>query len=394
MRWPTGRCAAWPGRPMALKRFVEGAAGDFFFQKRAPKSKPDWIETVELSFPSGRTADEVVLRDAGPAGLGDQPRLHRPEPPPDPGRGPRPPRRAAGRPRSRAGRALVADPRRGHGDPGGPGRRRPGRLAEDLRLARHPHQRPDRAAVDVSRSPAGRAGPGPGRRAARARHRHLEVVEGGAPRRVPRLQPEREGPDRGLGLLGPAHTRRPRVDAPALGGRPRRGGRGLHAGHRAGALRRARRPGRRDRRGSGLARGPARPVGPPRGRGTRRRPLAAPLPEAGGRAAAGHALPPPDDGPGDRDRQGREEGRRAGRAGAVEGAAPGGRGPPRAGRRPGGRDAGTVHHLDPDPGEPRPRPRGPAPRPGGPRPRLRPDGPVGGRRGGLAPGPGRLPADP
>jgi DNA ligase D-like protein (predicted polymerase) len=51
------------GRPMALKRFVEGAAGDFFFQKRAPKSKPDWIETVELSFPSGRTADEVVLRD-------------------------------------------------------------------------------------------------------------------------------------------------------------------------------------------------------------------------------------------------------------------------------------------------------------------------------------------
>jgi DNA ligase D-like protein (predicted polymerase) len=52
------------GRPMALKRFVNGAAGDFFFQKRAPESRPDWIETVELSFPSGRTADEVVLRDA------------------------------------------------------------------------------------------------------------------------------------------------------------------------------------------------------------------------------------------------------------------------------------------------------------------------------------------
>src|SRR5262245_41207994 len=52
------------GRPMALKRFVNGAAGDFFFQKRAPDSRPDWIETVELSFPSGRTADEVVLRDA------------------------------------------------------------------------------------------------------------------------------------------------------------------------------------------------------------------------------------------------------------------------------------------------------------------------------------------
>ena len=52
------------GRPMALKRFVNGAAGEFFFQKRAPDSRPDWIETVELSFPSGRTAAEVVLRDA------------------------------------------------------------------------------------------------------------------------------------------------------------------------------------------------------------------------------------------------------------------------------------------------------------------------------------------
>src|SRR5512141_242192 len=52
------------GRPMALKRFVDGADGEPFFQKRAPQSRPDWIETVELSFPSGRTADEVVLRDA------------------------------------------------------------------------------------------------------------------------------------------------------------------------------------------------------------------------------------------------------------------------------------------------------------------------------------------
>jgi DNA ligase D-like protein (predicted polymerase) len=52
------------GRPMALKRFVNGAEGEFFFQKRAPESRPDWIETVTLSFPSGRTADEIVLRDA------------------------------------------------------------------------------------------------------------------------------------------------------------------------------------------------------------------------------------------------------------------------------------------------------------------------------------------
>jgi DNA ligase D-like protein (predicted polymerase) len=52
------------GRPMALKRFVHGAEGEFFFQKRAPENRPDWIETVVLSFPSGRTADEIVVRDA------------------------------------------------------------------------------------------------------------------------------------------------------------------------------------------------------------------------------------------------------------------------------------------------------------------------------------------
>jgi bifunctional non-homologous end joining protein LigD len=55
------------GRPMVLKRYVNGADGEPFFQKRAPSSRPDWIETVVLSFPSGRTAEEVVLRDA--AGL-------------------------------------------------------------------------------------------------------------------------------------------------------------------------------------------------------------------------------------------------------------------------------------------------------------------------------------
>ena len=52
------------GRPMALKRFVNGAEGEAFFQKRAPTSRPEWIETVELSFPSGRTAEEIVVSDA------------------------------------------------------------------------------------------------------------------------------------------------------------------------------------------------------------------------------------------------------------------------------------------------------------------------------------------
>jgi bifunctional non-homologous end joining protein LigD len=51
-------------RPMALKRFVNGAEGEFFFQKRAPDSRPPWIDVVELAFPSGRTAQEVVVRNA------------------------------------------------------------------------------------------------------------------------------------------------------------------------------------------------------------------------------------------------------------------------------------------------------------------------------------------
>lgn len=52
------------GRPMALKRYVEGVAGEFFFQKRAPANRPPWVDTVELSFPSGRTAEEVVVTHA------------------------------------------------------------------------------------------------------------------------------------------------------------------------------------------------------------------------------------------------------------------------------------------------------------------------------------------
>jgi bifunctional non-homologous end joining protein LigD len=54
-------------RPIVLKRFVDGAEGEPFYQKRAPDKRPEWLRTVTLSFPSGRTADEVVVDDA--AGL-------------------------------------------------------------------------------------------------------------------------------------------------------------------------------------------------------------------------------------------------------------------------------------------------------------------------------------
>src|ERR1700722_5221609 len=54
-------------RPIVLKRFVNGAEGEAFYQKRAPENRPAWLRTVTLSFPSGRTAEEIVLNDA--AGL-------------------------------------------------------------------------------------------------------------------------------------------------------------------------------------------------------------------------------------------------------------------------------------------------------------------------------------
>jgi DNA ligase D-like protein (predicted polymerase) len=54
-------------RPIVLKRFVHGAEGEPFYQKRAPEKRPEWLRTVTLSFPSGRTAEEVVVDDA--AGL-------------------------------------------------------------------------------------------------------------------------------------------------------------------------------------------------------------------------------------------------------------------------------------------------------------------------------------
>ena len=52
------------GRPNMLVRYPQGIDGDHFYQKRAPKGRPSWIEVVELRFPSGRVAEEVVPRDA------------------------------------------------------------------------------------------------------------------------------------------------------------------------------------------------------------------------------------------------------------------------------------------------------------------------------------------
>jgi bifunctional non-homologous end joining protein LigD len=62
-----GAIAGIRDRPIVLKRFVNGAEGEAFYQKRAPTVRPPWLRTVTLSFPSGRTAEEIVVDDT--AGL-------------------------------------------------------------------------------------------------------------------------------------------------------------------------------------------------------------------------------------------------------------------------------------------------------------------------------------
>ena len=221
-------------RPMALKRFVDGAAGQAFFQKRAPKSVPEFVRTVELSFPSGRTADEVVVDNAAalawvvnlgcidlnphPVRSGDLDHPDELRVDLDPGPG-----------------VAWADVRsRGAGGTRGARGARLHRLAEDVRLSRHPRLRPHQARLGVRRRASRGPGAGARGRAPGSVAGDVEVVEGGAPRRLPRLQPERQGPHGGIGLLGAASPRRHRQRAAALGRGGGRGARGLHAEDRAG----------------------------------------------------------------------------------------------------------------------------------------------------------------
>ena len=59
-----GALRAAGGRPNVLVRYPNGIDGEFFYQKRAPASRPEWIDAVTLRFPSGRVAEEIVPRDA------------------------------------------------------------------------------------------------------------------------------------------------------------------------------------------------------------------------------------------------------------------------------------------------------------------------------------------
>ena len=218
---------------MVLKRFVNGAEGEPFFQKRAPDKRPDWIETVLLSFPSGRTAEEVVARDAaalawvvnlGCIDLNPHPVRAEDLDHPDELRVDLDPVPGVEWPQILQVALVARDVLADFGLTGWPKTSGSRGFHVYARIEpRWTFTEVRRAAVALAREIERRA-PGPGHRA---------VVEGGAARRLRRLQPERQGPHGGLGLLGPAHPRRPGVHPADLAGGARLRAGGVHHRHRA-----------------------------------------------------------------------------------------------------------------------------------------------------------------
>ncbi len=211
---------------------------------------PDRDRRVPVG-PHGRGARRQRRR---PSRLGRQPGRDRLQPLAGAALGPRPPRRAARGPRPHARDRVGRRPPHGHGRARRAGRARPARLPEDVGLEGHPRERPDRAGVGLPGGPPRRARHGARGRAARPRPGDDQVVEGGAPRRVRGLQPERARPHGRLGLLRAAHARGARLLLARVERGARRRVRGPAPRHGARPARHARRPERRHRRARGLAR--------------------------------------------------------------------------------------------------------------------------------------------
>ena len=204
-------------RPNVLVRYPNGVGGEFFYQKRAPTSRPEWVEVVALKFPSGRDAEEVVPRDAAAlawmANLACL-ELH-PHPVraddldhPDELRVDLDPVRGVTweqvRETAKVVQATLAD----FGLVGWP-------KTSGSRGMHVCH--PDRSEVEVHAGAAGGACARARSRAARAAAGDEQVVEGRASRRVRGLQPEREGSHGGERVFGASDARRARVGAALLG---------------------------------------------------------------------------------------------------------------------------------------------------------------------------------
>ena len=199
-------------RPTTMKRFVDGVEGEFFFQKRVPKGAPDWLADGDRhTSRAGAARRELVANDAahlvwavnlGVIDFNPWPVRRADLDHPDELRVDLDPTPEVGLDDVRKVAMVVREVLDDHGLR---------RLPEDVGLARHPRQRPGRARAGLHRGPPRRARAGARGRAARAEAGDQQVVEGGAPRRLRRLQPERARPHRRLRLLGPPDRRRPRL---------------------------------------------------------------------------------------------------------------------------------------------------------------------------------------
>ena len=222
----------WPGgyRPDVKLSTRSDSHGEAFYQKRAPsRGMPDWVETVTITFPSGRTADEVCATElatiAWMANLGTL-RYH-----------PWPVTRADTEKVDQLRIDLDPQPGTDFADAV--------RAAHELRsvledadLVGFPKTSggrgvhvfvPIRARVRLHRGPARGDRARPRAVSPDARARHSELVEGGARRPHLRgLQPDGAGPDHRIGLLDPANPDRSGVSSADLGRAERRGSAGLH----------------------------------------------------------------------------------------------------------------------------------------------------------------------
>ena len=196
-------------RPTVMKRFVNGINEDPIWQKRVPKNLPEWLQTATVAFPVRPHRRGARGQRRGAPRVGGQPRRDRLQPAPGAARRSRPSGRAARRPRPDAGGRLGGGPQDRDGRQRGAERARAARLPEGQRLQGHPRQRADRADPRLHRGPPRRAGAGARGRTTRARPRDEQVVEGGAPRRLRRLQPERARSHRRLRLHASGRRRTP-----------------------------------------------------------------------------------------------------------------------------------------------------------------------------------------